>query len=85
MTYGADMDIPCTYPETPEGFTEEGATDAELRLAGFHSGYAPAEHKPGTAPAENSSFPERGSQWDPPRPTRSWPRRNTWCCVTPME
>jgi hypothetical protein len=43
MTDGGNGLIPCKYPATPEGFTESGASFAELQAAGFHEDTRDAE------------------------------------------
>lgn len=58
MTYGGDTDIPCTYTETPDGFTEDSVTDADLRAAGFFSQSSAVERTPGTPPAQELLVPD---------------------------
>jgi len=49
--HGSELPIPRTYEDVPPGYTEDSATFADLRAAGFHAGGEPPERKPGTAPA----------------------------------
>jgi len=50
--YGSERNIPCTYPQIPEGYTRGLATQRELQLAGFHGGPEEEEitRAPGTPP-----------------------------------
>lgn len=46
------MDIPRTYPTMPDGFTERGATHAEMVAAGFRQGADVGTRRPGEQPLD---------------------------------
>ncbi len=51
---GADLDIPCAYPEpnAPQGFTKGTATHTQMQEAGFRSELAGTDRLPGEQPLD---------------------------------